>query len=225
MKRAKSKPKQLTNLASLDRTPIGRCQTSATADGNSERRTGAAAIASVPPNRRSVKAKPPAAVAHLASFFARASKNSLYYHTDGFLPGVTSFDNADCGNSRIVMYLDSENWLKAAMEYENDNIQRLGSVVTNNEYSDWSSVDVDAKIKSVWFRLSRRGNDFCIENSTDGVEFKQMRICHMFNVKDKIQFGIYACSAENSSFKATFTDMEITECKWIAHDGQQPDEE
>ena len=95
MKRAKSKPKQLTNLASLDRTPIGRCQTSATADGNSERRTGAAAIASVPPNSRSVKAKPPAAVAHLASFFARASKNSLYYHTDGFLPGVTSFDNAE----------------------------------------------------------------------------------------------------------------------------------
>ena len=101
MKRAKSKPKQLTNLASLDRTPIGRCQTSATADGNSERRTGAAAIASVPPNRRSVKAKPPAAVAHLASFFARASKNSLYYHTDGFLPGVTSFDNADKGKKNF----------------------------------------------------------------------------------------------------------------------------
>ena len=47
----------------------------------------------------------------------------------------------------------------------------------------------------------------------------------MYNVKDTIQFGIYACSPENSSFKATFTDMEITECKWLAHDGQQPDEE
>lgn len=22
-----------------------------------------------------------------------------------------------------------------------------------------------------------------------------------------------------------FTDMELTECKWLAHDGQQPDEE
>lgn len=127
--------------------------------------------------------------------------------------------------SGIVMYLDSENWLKASMEYENEQIQRLGSVVTNNGYSDWSSVDVDASIKSVWFRLSRRDDDFCIENSTDGKNFKQMRICHMFNVKDKIKFGIYACSAENSSFKATFTDMEITECKWLAHDGQQPDEE
>ena len=127
--------------------------------------------------------------------------------------------------SGIVMYLDSENWLKASMEYENENIQRLGSVVTNNGYSDWASVDVDAEIKTVWFRLSRRDEDFCIENSTDGVKFKQMRICHMFNVKDTIKFGIYACSPENSVFKAIFTDMEITECKWLPHDGQQHDME
>jgi len=127
--------------------------------------------------------------------------------------------------SGIIMYIDSENWLKASVEYENDKIQRLGSVVTNNGYSDWASVDVDASIKSVWFRLSRRGNDFCMENSTDGQNFKQMRICHIFSANDSIRFGIYACSAENSSFKATFTNMEITECKWLAHDGQQPDEE
>ena len=127
--------------------------------------------------------------------------------------------------SGIVMYLDSDNWLKASMEFENEQIQRLGSVVTNNGYSDWSSVDVDASVKSIWFRFSRREDDFCIENSVDGVNFKQMRICHMFHAKEKINFGIYACSAEDSSFKATFTDMEITECKWLAHDGQSPDEE
>lgn len=127
--------------------------------------------------------------------------------------------------SGIVMYLDSDNWLKASMEYENDSIQRLGAVVTNNGYSDWSSVDVDASIKSMWFRFSRRDNDFCIENSVDGKNFKQMRICHMFNVKDGIKFGVYACSSEDSSFKASFTDMEVTECKWLPHDGQAPDEE
>ena len=126
--------------------------------------------------------------------------------------------------SGIVMYLNSENWLKASIEYENNEIQRLGSVVTNNGYSDWASVDVDASIKSIWFRLSRREDDFCIENSVDGINFKQMRICHMFNAKDKIKFGIYACSAENSSFKAVFSNLEILECKWLAHDGQAPDE-
>lgn len=127
--------------------------------------------------------------------------------------------------SGVIMYLNSDNWLKASMEYENEQIQRLGSVVTNNGYSDWASVDVDASVKSTWFRFSRRDDDFCIENSADGQNFKQMRVCHMFNVEDTIQFGIYACSAENSSFKAVFTDMEITECKWLPHDGQAPDEE
>ena len=126
--------------------------------------------------------------------------------------------------SGIVMYLDSENWLKAAAEYENGQIQRLGSVVTNNGYSDWASVDVDASIKSMWFRLSRREDDFCIENSSDGMNFKQMRICHMFHGKDTICFGVYACSPEDSSFRASFTNMEITECKWLPHDGQAPDD-
>ena len=34
-----------------------------------------------------------------------------------------------CG---IVMYLDSENWLKGSVEYENEQFQHLGSVVTNH---------------------------------------------------------------------------------------------
>lgn len=138
----------------------------------------------------------------------------------------TTFDTkVRYDQSGIIMYLDSENWIKASVEYENDKIQRLGCVVTNNGYSDWSSVDIDASIKSMWFRLSRRDDDFCVENSVDGVNFNQMRICHMFNVKDEVPFGIYACSAEDSSFEAAFTDMEITECKWLAHDGQAPDED
>ena len=36
-----------------------------------------------------------------------------------------------CG---IVMYLDSENWLKGSVEYENETFQHLGSVVTNHGY-------------------------------------------------------------------------------------------
>ena len=126
-----------------------------------------------------------------------------------------------CG---VVMYLDSENWLKASIEYENEEFQHLGSVATNLGYSDWATTAIDASIKSMWYRFSRREDDYCIECSRDGVRFSQMRICHMHKGGGKIRFGIYACSPENSSFKATFTNMEMTECKWLAHDGQAPDE-
>ena len=103
-----------------------------------------------------------------------------------------------CG---IVMYLDSENWLKASVEYENEQFQHLGSVVTNGGYSDWATTAIPA----------------------DGVHFSQMRICHMHAGAGEIRFGIYACSPENSSFTALFSDMKITACAWHAHDGQQPD--
>ena len=47
----------------------------------------------------------------------------------------------------------------------------------------------------------------------------------MFNASTIVPFGIYACSPEDSSFKAVFTNMELTDCKWLAHDGQKPDME
>lgn len=119
-----------------------------------------------------------------------------------------------CG---IVMYLNSENWLKASIEYENEEFQHLGCVVTNCGYSDWSTTAIDASIKAMWYRFSRREDDFCVECSTDGVEFSQMRICHMWEAKEEINFGIYACSPQDSSFKATFTKMDFTDCKWLAH--------
>ena len=87
-----------------------------------------------------------------------------------------------CG---VALYLDSENWLKGSIEYEN--------------------------------------SDFCIECSDDGLHFRQLRICHLWEGAGEIRFGIYACSPENSSFTAVFSEMAVTECKWLPHDGQQPD--
>ena len=91
-----------------------------------------------------------------------------------FLESHHRFDQ--CG---VVLYLDSENWLKASIEYENDEFQHLGSVVTNMGYSDWATTEISARVKSMWYRLSRREDDYCIECSEDGVRFKQMRVCHL----------------------------------------------
>ncbi len=136
----------------------------------------------------------------------------------------TEFDTKhrfdQCG---VVLYLDSGNWLKASIEYENAAYQHLGSVVTNHGYSDWATTVIPASVKSMWYRLSRREDDFCLECSEDGVRFSQMRVCHLWEGAGAVRFGVYACSPEDSSFKAVFTGMDVTECRWPAHDGQPPD--
>ena len=144
---------------------------------------------------------------------------SLIVRTD-FSGASHRFDQ--CG---VVMYLDSENWLKGSVEYENETFQHLGSVVTNHGYSDWATTAIPADVKQMWYRLSRREDDYCIECSTDGKAFTQMRVCHLWEGGGAVRFGIYACSPEASSFTARFTDMAVTECAWKAHDGQAPDEE
>jgi regulation of enolase protein 1 (concanavalin A-like superfamily) len=134
-----------------------------------------------------------------------------------------------CG---LIIYLDEDNWFKAAIEYENETFSRLGSVVTNFGYSDWATSDISLPTK-IWYRLSRRGPDFLIESSLDGIDFKQMRIFHLHKLGEttlamgmsnpplpaskKVSFGVYACSPSKSSFTATFTDMKLETCKWSAH--------
>jgi regulation of enolase protein 1 (concanavalin A-like superfamily) len=139
----------------------------------------------------------------------------------------TRFDQ--CG---VIIYGDRENWFKASIEYENNEISRLGSVVTNLGYSDWATTDIPTP-KLIWYRLSRRGPDFLIESAIDGITFKQMRIFHLHYLGEtspemgkadpphppslSIRYGLYACSPSNSSFVAQFDNFKLTECRWKSH--------
>lgn len=131
----------------------------------------------------------------------------------------TEFDSTyrfdQCG---VIIYQNKDNWFKASIEYENNEYQRLGSVVTNHGYSDWATSDIPANKKVMYYRLSRCESDYCIENSLDGINFKQMRIFHLFEGVGDIQIELYACSPEQSSFIAIFTEMVFSECKWLAHE-------
>jgi len=132
----------------------------------------------------------------------------------------------------VIIYSDRDNWFKASVEYENPEMSRLGSVVTNQGYSDWATTDIST-ISSIWYRLSRRGADFLIEHSLNGKDFKQMRIFHLSVLGDTeangkltpqeicaqpVRFGLYACSPLNSSFTATFEHLSLTNSLWMAHE-------
>ena len=119
-----------------------------------------------------------------------------------------------CG---IIVYRDSDNWVKASVEYENNLFARLGSVVTNLGYSDWASTDIPANFNVMWYCLSRRGQDFLIETSSDGKVFQQMRIFHMHPAMPVARVGVYGCSPGQSSFKAFFSGLEYGPCVWTMH--------
>lgn len=129
---------------------------------------------------------------------------------------VAAFDMKNlfdqCG---IILYHDSENWLKASLEYQDPQKGTLGSVVTSLGYSDWASTEIPLT-DSISYRLSRRGQDFYIEYAVGGGAFKQMRILHMHHPIDEARVGVYACSPLDHGFSCEFSNLKLSSCEWAA---------
>lgn len=122
---------------------------------------------------------------------------------------VSKYDQ--CG---LFLRIDENNWIKMSIESENDDFRLLGAVVTNYGYSDWSTTDISPEINSIWYRISRRGKDFLLENSIDGQKWKQMRITHLHTAEDEVQVGIYSCSPLDSSFRCLIDQMFCGPNQW-----------
>ena len=118
-----------------------------------------------------------------------------------------------CG---LMIRVDSENWIKCSTEFENNEISRLGSVVTNLGFSDWATQDISSAIRAMSYRISRSGSDFRIEASTDGEAWKQMRIAHLHECTETIQVGVYSCSPIGERFTCTFQYIGLGESQWAS---------
>ena len=116
-----------------------------------------------------------------------------------------------CG---LMVRIDRENWIKVSTEYESQEGSRLGSVVTNLGYSDWATQDIPSKLREMWYRISRNGSDFLLENSYDGETWLQLRITHLHKVSEYCEVGVYACSPTGKDFWCRFTSLEISENEW-----------
>lgn len=144
--------------------------------------------------------------------FLMAKEGDFTFEVKTKYASVNQYDQ--CG---ILLYQDSDNWVKASVEYENQQFARLGSVVTNLGFSDWATTDISSEISTMWYRISRNGADFLIENSLNGEDFQQMRIFHLHQPIEIARVGVYACSPLESSFKAEFSDFKIGPCIWTNH--------
>lgn len=100
-------------------------------------------------------------------------------------------------------------WLKTSVEYEPGGPGRLGAVVTNHGYSDWSTQSFAGD--DVWLRIRREGADYIVDASRDGEGWDQLRMAHLFEDDGKlgVACGLYACSPKAAGFAAEFSQLEI----------------
>jgi regulation of enolase protein 1 (concanavalin A-like superfamily) len=98
------------------------------------------------------------------------------------------------------------------VEYEPEGPSKLGVVVTNRGYSDWSTQDYPAGVLKLALRVRREGEDYLVEYLEPSTQeaWTQIRMAHLDSgVQDVVKCGLYACSPIAAGFRAEFEELII----------------
>ncbi|MFB5267336.1 DUF1349 domain-containing protein [Paenibacillus enshidis] len=111
----------------------------------------------------------------------------------------------------MIRYLEDV-WVKTSLEYIPDGPSKLGAVVTNHGYSDWSTQNVDYTDVNLYFRISKIAQNCYVDFSWNGEDWNQIRIAHM-DIPDNepVLAGLYACSPQGKGQVVYFDFLSIEE--------------
>lgn len=109
----------------------------------------------------------------------------------------------------LMIRVSDQCWIKTAVEYEPDEPNKLGVVVTNHGYSDWSTQDVDDTFTSYKLRITRKDSDYQVAwfNAAAGA-WTQLRLLHLCD-RPVVEAGIYCCSPKEAGFSARFDNLKV----------------
>jgi regulation of enolase protein 1 (concanavalin A-like superfamily) len=111
----------------------------------------------------------------------------------------------------LMIRLSPDCWLKTSVEYEPDGPNRLGAVITNGGYSDWSTQDFPDERREIWLRVRRETTDYLVETADDGRRWTQIRMARLLGdrVGKPVAAGLYACSPKEGGFVAQFSLLHL----------------
>ena len=118
----------------------------------------------------------------------------------------------------LMVRYSPECWLKTSVEFEPEGPCRLGAVVTQGGYSDWSTQDFPADQNVLALRVRKEGDDFTVEylepgtlgSAVKAATWTQMRLAHLHRPKRApLQAGLYACSPKGVGLRAEFEFLLI----------------
>jgi len=120
----------------------------------------------------------------------------------------------------LIVRFSPDCWLKTSVEYEVDRPNRLGAIVTNAGWSDWSTQDVPHSLRAIRLQVRRTGSDYVVEAApADSGEpvWSQLRVAHLAEDDGgSVQCGVYACSPKGEGFVAEFDYLRLSQGSALA---------
>ncbi len=112
----------------------------------------------------------------------------------------------------LMLWFSENCWMKTSVEFIPGEPNKLGAVVTNGGYSDWSTQNVPAESREFRFEVDYHDGDCLVRAAVAGTPLVQIRLAHQheFRPGQTVQAGLYACSPEQAGFRVLFRLLEVT---------------
>ena len=119
------------------------------------------------------------------------------------------FENIyDAGS--IMLYINSENWVKFAFENTDMGQKSVVSVVTDEVSDDANGEKITAE--SVWLKMSRKNRMIGLYYSLDSIQWKMVRLFrHSIEETDTVYAGLEAQSPLGEKCRVEFSQITFTE--------------
>ncbi len=124
---------------------------------------------------------------------------------------VSTAPEAQYDQAGLMVRLGADCWLKTSVEYEPGLPSRLGAVITNHGWSDWSTQDIEPERgRDVAFRVTRHGSDYLVEAAVTGGGWSQLRLGRLQGDRGgPVRAGLYACCPKAAGLVARFAHLTI----------------
>lgn len=111
----------------------------------------------------------------------------------------------------LMIRVSPDCWIKTSLEFETEGPARLGAVVTNSGYSDWSTQDADRGIERISLRVDYQAGDCTVfARFHEDRAWMQIRLAHLLEAGERVDAGLYLCSPVEAGFEACFECLQIT---------------
>lgn len=125
---------------------------------------------------------------------------------------VEAFPKSKYDQAGLMIRFSKDVWVKTSLEYIPNGLSKLGAVVTNRGYSDWSTQYVDCKDIKLYYRISKIEQNCYVDFSWNGEVWNQIRIAHLDIPKDStLKAGVYSCSPQGEKQEVRFGFLTIEE--------------
>ena len=138
-------------------------------------------------------------------FFACSKEGNFSITAKWFFEKI--IDSAQCG---IMIRSDEQNWIKAGLLPTDPNSVQIGVVVANNGYCDWSTITLNNKADTLYFKIKRHESNFVVCYAQNNEKYIQIRVANLPEIKQIVEVGAYACSPKNESFDCVLEEIDIS---------------